>query len=105
MKIDNRYYFVLKIQKLRDEKRKMKARIQLLEKQLGIQEGQIKLLKHEIQLTSEKPIHVKNYRFPVCHKEEVEKQTADFLERGIIIPSKSPWNAPIWIVSKKQDAS
>ena len=61
--------------------------------------------QHEIHLTVERPIFVKNYRFPVCHKEEVERQTQELLERGIIKPSKSPWNAPIWVGPKKLDAS
>lgn len=36
---------------------------------------------------------------------EVEKQTGQLLQDGIIRPSKSPYNSPIWIVEKKPDAS
>jgi hypothetical protein len=61
--------------------------------------------QHEIDLTDEKPIYVRSYRFPACHRAEVEKQTADLLQRNIIRESKSPWNFPIWIVPKKKDAS
>lgn len=61
--------------------------------------------QHEIYLSNDKPIYVKNYRFPVSFKDEVERQTLDLLKRGIIVHSKSPWNFPIWIVSKKKDAS
>lgn len=60
---------------------------------------------HEINTTYEKPVYVKNYRFPQIHKKEVERQTADLLEQNIIQPSCSPRNAPIWIVPKKLDAS
>lgn len=38
-------------------------------------------------------------------REEVEKQIGQLLADGIIRPSKSPYNAPIWIVEKKTDAS
>lgn len=62
-------------------------------------------VKHEILTTSEIPIHAKTYRFPEIHKEEVNKQIQGMLEQDIIAPSKSPWNAPVWVVPKKQDAS
>lgn len=62
-------------------------------------------LQHEIRVTSETPIAVKNYRFPECHKQEVNKQIKDMLDQNIIRPSISPWSAPIWVVPKKQDAS
>ncbi len=60
---------------------------------------------HEIILTDEKPVYVKNYRFPFFHREEVERQMNDLEKQGIIVKSNSPWNAPIWIVPKKSDAS
>lgn len=60
---------------------------------------------HEINTTDEKPAFAKNYRFPQIHKKEVETQMAGLLEQNIIRPSTSPWNAPIWIVPKKADAS
>lgn len=51
------------------------------------------------------PIFVKNYRFPEILRKEVEKQTDNLLQQKIIVPSESPWNAPVWIVPKKADAS
>ncbi len=60
---------------------------------------------HEIHTKTEKPIFVKNYRFPEVHKKEVERQVNDMLSQQIIQPSYSPWNAPIWIVPKKLDSS
>ena len=52
-----------------------------------------------------RPIYVKNYRFPEIHKKEVEKWVTDLLKQDVITKSQSPWNAPIWIVPKKSDAS
>lgn len=61
---------------------------------------------HDIKLKDDvKPIYVKNYRFPEIHKSEVEKQTSELLKQNIIKTSDSAWNAPIWIVPKKIDAS
>lgn len=62
-------------------------------------------VKHEIKTTDEIPVHVKTYRYPYIHKEEVQRQINDMLDKGIIRPSSSPWSSPIWIVPKKLDAS
>ena len=50
------------------------------------------------------PINVKSYRYPQIHKEEVDKQINKMLDQGIIEPSTSPWNSPVWVVPKKVDA-
>lgn len=62
-------------------------------------------VKHSINTTDEIPIHTKSYRYPYCHKEEVQKQIQEMLRQGIIRHSHSPWSAPIWVVPKKKDAS
>lgn len=63
------------------------------------------LTNHKITLTEDKVINQKQYRYPEVHKEEVEKQINDMLEKEIIKPSNSPYNSPLWIVPKKTDAS
>ena len=62
-------------------------------------------IQHKIKTTSDNPIHVKTYRFPECHKTEVESQVNKMLQQSIIKPSMSPWSSPIWVVPKKLDAS
>ncbi|CAG9109133.1 unnamed protein product [Plutella xylostella] len=62
-------------------------------------------IEHSIETTTSNPIHTKTYRFPECHKREVENQINKMLEQEIISPSVSPWSAPIWVVPKKIDAS
>lgn len=62
-------------------------------------------IEHKIKTTSDNPIHVKTYRFPECHKKEVDSQVEKMLRQGIIKPSMSPWSSPIWVVPKKLDAS
>ncbi|KAJ4430359.1 hypothetical protein ANN_22575 [Periplaneta americana] len=64
--------------------------------------------KHHIPTSDvphERAIHVKPYRIPHVHKEEVNKQVSQMLEDGIVAPSSSPWNFPILVVPKKLDAS
>lgn len=52
-----------------------------------------------------KPINIKSYRPPKIHQEEVDKQVQDLLKKKVIQHSQSPFNAPVWIVPKKKDAS
>ena len=60
---------------------------------------------HKIILKENKIINIKSYRPPECHKEEINRQTADQLKKDIIKDSDSPFNSPIWVVPKKADAS
>ena len=50
-------------------------------------------------------INTKPYRIPEIHRDEVQKQTEQMLRDGIIVHSNSPWNSPILVVPKKEDAS
>lgn len=62
-------------------------------------------VKHTIKTKDDTPVHVKSYRYPYCHREEVQRQIKDMLDQGIIRHSSSPWSSPIWVVPKKMDAS
>ncbi len=62
-------------------------------------------IKHSIKTTDEIPVHTKSYRYPFCHKEEVQSQINKMLEQGIMRHSNSPYSSPIWVVPKKKDAS
>jgi len=42
--------------------------------------------------------------FSQIHKEKINRQVEELLERGIVKPSQSPYNTPIWIVLKKEDS-
>lgn len=62
------------------------------------------LITHKIQTSDEIPINVKQYRYPLIHKEEINKQIKELLENEIIKHSKSPYNSPLWVVPKKSDS-
>lgn len=53
-----------------------------------------------IRTTSDTPIFTKFYPYPMALKEEVERQVEKLLEDGIIRPSRSPYNSPVWIVPR-----
>jgi hypothetical protein len=48
-----------------------------------------------------KPVHIRPYRYLPSLKDEIEKQVADMLARGIIQPSVSAFSSPILLVRKK----
>ena len=62
-------------------------------------------VKATIRTKNETPVYSKTYPYPQALKGEVNRQIEKLLTDGIIRPSKSPYNAPVWIVPKKQDAS
>ena len=61
-------------------------------------------VEHHIPLENNMPVNAKQYRHPVMHKKFIEKDIQGKLRDGIIVPSSSPSNSPIWIVSKKPDS-
>jgi hypothetical protein len=48
-----------------------------------------------------KPIHIIPYKYPPSLKDEIEKQVAEMLLKGIIQPSTSAFSSPILLVKKK----
>ncbi|KAK7113985.1 hypothetical protein V1264_000125 [Littorina saxatilis] len=55
----------------------------------------------EFKLTSQEPVHVKQYKLPFSQVEIVKKEVNDMLKLGVIEPSISPYNSPIVLVKKK----
>ncbi|XP_072016508.1 uncharacterized protein [Amphiura filiformis] len=66
--------------------------------------GRTSLVKHSIDTKGAHPIRQPLRRLPLGQREEVEKQVADLLQRGLIEPSDSPWSSPVVLVKKKDGA-
>ena len=47
------------------------------------------------------PISKRPYRMPLNDLEEIKKHIKELLEKGYILPSSSPWGAPVLLVEKK----
>lgn len=62
------------------------------------------IMEHRIITTDEASIFVKQYRFPPMLKDEITRETDKMLSQGIIRPSFSPYNTPLWVVAKKDDS-
>jgi len=59
---------------------------------------------HEIWTPTTIPlIHMKPYRLPKRHRQEITDQMEDLEREGIIAHSESSWNAPLLVVPKKPD--
>ena len=61
-------------------------------------------IKHSIITKDDIPIKSKIYRYPYIYKDEIQKQILEMLKSGVITPSNSPYNSPVWVVPKKADA-
>ena len=51
-----------------------------------------------------KSLNVKHFRQPPIHKRIDLEQTEEYLQDGIIQLLLSPYNSPVWVVSKKPDS-
>lgn len=59
----------------------------------------------EIRTTTDAPVYSRYYPYPMAMKDSIEKEISKLLDHGIIRRSKSPYNAPVWAVPKKLNAS
>uniref|UniRef100_A0A914DQ94 RNA-directed DNA polymerase n=1 Tax=Acrobeloides nanus TaxID=290746 RepID=A0A914DQ94_9BILA len=62
---------------------------------------QTDLVMHKIELTNTTPVRLPPRPVPFKLREEVANMMQDYLERGIVRPSKSPYSNPIVLVRKK----
>lgn len=54
-----------------------------------------------IRTVDNDPVYSKLYPYPPPLAEFVNKEIEDWIKNGIIVPSRSPYNNPIWVVDKK----
>jgi len=56
---------------------------------------------HKINTGNHPPINKRPYRVPQSQRQVLQDLIQDQLDKGIIVPSTSPWSAPVVIVPKK----
>uniref|UniRef100_A0A914HGS8 RNA-directed DNA polymerase n=1 Tax=Globodera rostochiensis TaxID=31243 RepID=A0A914HGS8_GLORO len=62
---------------------------------------QTDLARHSIDTGNATPIKGRMRPVAFSHREKVSKMILDYLERGLVRPSRSPWASPIVLVPKK----
>ena len=63
--------------------------------------GKANNFTHKIFTKTEDPIFQKQYPIPDVHREYLEKQVQEWLKLGIVQPSTSQYNSPMFLVPKK----
>ena len=63
--------------------------------------GRSDLIQHEIHLKNNDPIYVKQFKIPDTHREYLEDQVKEWLKMGIVQPTRSRYNSPMFLVNKK----
>ena len=64
--------------------------------------GDCSLLTHSIDTPAGcTPVIMKSYRTPLATTATVEKELEEMLRLKVIVPSISPWNAPVLLIRKK----
>ncbi len=61
-------------------------------------------MQHEIHLKDKAPVYIKQLKIPEGHATAVEEQVKEWLKLGIVQPSLSRFNSPIFVVKKKDGA-
>lgn len=59
------------------------------------------LFEQAIPLVDDIPVCIPQYPLPQAAKEGMKGRITEFLQAGVIRPSKSAYNAPVWMVPKK----
>ncbi len=58
-------------------------------------------LRHRIYLKDKEPTYRKQFPIPDAHKGELESIVTEWLKMGLIQPSRSRYNSPLFMVTKK----
>jgi transposase InsO family protein len=57
--------------------------------------------QHTIHLQNTSPVYVKQFPVPEAYRPQLEDQIRDWLKLGVVQPTNSPYNSPIFVVPKK----
>jgi len=63
--------------------------------------GRSDLIQHEIHLKTDEPVYVKQFKMPDVHRDYLEEQVKEWLKLGIVQPTRSRYNSPMFLVNKK----
>ena len=56
---------------------------------------------HKLFMKTDEPVYVKQFKIPEAHHHYLQDQVKEWLRLGIIQPSRSRYNSPVFLVEKK----
>ena len=59
---------------------------------------------HTIPITDSIPVFIRQYPYSPTQEKEISEQVRNLENPGIIVPSTSSYNSPLWVVPKKADS-
>ena len=67
--------------------------------------GRTTLMEHDMKLTTDTPVRVKQYPLPYIMMQAVNDEVRSMIELGVIERSESPYCSPVIIVKKKDNTN
>ena len=64
--------------------------------------GRTSVVKHRIRTGDRGPVKKRPYRLPLAKQKVVTEQVQSMLDKGIILPSSSPWCSPAYRLSEEK---
>ena len=62
--------------------------------------GWTDVVEHKIELNDDDPVHIRQFRIPLEHRQTIYDWVDELLKKGAIEVSRSTYNSPIFLVPK-----
>ena len=62
--------------------------------------GRTDVIEHRVSMKSDEPIHTRQFRIPLEHRQTIYDWVDELLKKGAIEVSRSRFNSPIFLVPK-----
>ena len=86
-----------------EEQNQVRSLVQEFSGTFSEKPGRTTLMEHDIKLTTDTPVRVKQYPLPYSMMQAVNDEVRSMIELGVIERSESPYCSPVIIVKKKDN--
>ena len=88
-----------------EEQNQVRSLVQEFSSTFSEKPGRTTLMEHDIKLTTDTPVCVKQYPLPYSKMQAVGDEVRSMIELGVIERSESPYCSPVIIVKKKDNTN
>ena len=88
-----------------EEQNQVRSLVQKFSGTFSEKPGRTTLMEHDIKLTTDTPVRVKQYPLPYSMMQAVNDEVRSMIELGVIERSESPYCSPVIIVKKKDNTN